>query len=353
MHRSGVIQRDAGRGDRMNRRMFNLMAMSLMTESALAQTVAISSVGRQPAKTGFDARASERLQHHLERASQRTRSVVIWQNGKTAYWYTRQGTRPDERHHLASVTKSVISLLVGIAIRNGHLKGLDALIAEIFSEAPKPDSDRKLSGLTLRHLLTMASGFVEVGDDRAWRATEKGLVFTAGPTTTPGTVFSYDSRSSDLVSAALTKVTGQSAEAYAVEHLFKPLGIERYEWSTSPLNLTRGGYGLHLSISDMVRLGQLVLSKGQWNGNRIVPAAYIDEATYAQIQVGGPGSTPYGLHWWAQQYDGNNMPLASGAGGQAIIVAPKFNAVVAITSDAGGPANNDFVNQIILPSLSQ
>lgn len=335
----------------MNRRMFNLIALSVMTGPALAQPVTVSSVGGQPSKTGFDARAAERLQQHLERASQRTRSVMIWQNGRIAFRYTRQGTRPDERHHLASVTKSVISLLAGIAIGKGHLKGLDMLVADIFPDAPRPANDPRLSGLTLRHLLMMASGYLEIGEERAWRSTDKGLVFTSGPTTPPGTVFSYDSRSSDLVSAALTKVTGQSAEAYAMAHLFGPLGIEHYDWSTSPTNVTRGGYGLHLSVVEMVKLGRLVLSGGQWNGQTIIPAAYINEATRAQIQVGGPGSTPYGLHWWAMQYDGSTVPLASGAGGQAIVVVPKSNAVVAITSDAGGPASNEFVTRLILPSL--
>lgn len=187
------------------------------------------------------------------------------------------------------MTKSVVSLLVGITMDRGLIKDLDAPIVSYLPEDANlrgPDRDRA----TLRHLLTMSAG---LGSDR-----------------TPGVSFKYDSRETELIGAVLQKVTGKNVEELAQENIFAPLGINDFEWHRDASSgVPASASGLDLRPRDWAKIGQLVLNHGAWEGKQIVSASWVTQSTTEQIKTGppsagqigpeGPGS--YGYQWWLGQ----------------------------------------------------
>ena len=185
------------------------------------------------------------------------------------------------KHRINSSTKSVISSLIAIALKEGLLKSVDQPVLDFFPDRQFANVDERKKALTLRHLLDMTSGlqwdeplsgypkdFLDMERSPDWVR----FVLDRPMVRDPGASFEYNSGNTHILSAILSKVTGRSALDYARERLFGPLGITDVFWRGDPQGNSAGGAGLYLQPRDMARLGQLWLHDGVWEGQRLLPA---------------------------------------------------------------------------------
>jgi CubicO group peptidase (beta-lactamase class C family) len=268
----------------------------------------------------------------------------------------------DSKHDLRSVTKSVTSLLVGIALDRGLIGDIDEPLFTFFPEHADlrtEDKDRIL----LRHLLTMSSG-LEWDEYRPytdplnseirmiWSPDRYRFALERGIAAPPGTLWNYNSGSSELLGAIISKAAGRPLEDFAKEALFDPLGIRDVAWSTYPNNdIVSSGGGLRLRPRDMAKIGQLVLNRGQWAGRQIVPANWIDASVAAQM---GPTDRKmfYGYQWWLGRSLIDRQEIAwvaaMGLGGQRIFAVPAFDLVTVVTAGDYEGTTQQWVPTVIL-----
>jgi CubicO group peptidase (beta-lactamase class C family) len=212
----------------------------------------------------------------------------------------------DTRHDLRSVTKSITALVAGIAFDRGWLKDLDAPVFSFFPEYAELRTPQK-ERITLRHLLTMTAGF-------AWDESpaygnpansERGMDAAPDPVrhvlmqkmaAEPGAAYNYCGCAAVLLEAILKKVTGSPLDLLAKDYLFAPLGITDVEWTRFGNGEVLGHGGLRLRARDLLKIGQLVLDRGAWQGRQIVSRDWIAQATAPQIN--GEGLYFYGYQWW-------------------------------------------------------
>jgi len=288
------------------------------TTGAAALLLAVPST---QAGTAFDANALDRKL----RAEPGVLSVLVERDGRLIFERYYRGAKRSGRLDVFSVTKSVTSTLIGIAARDGLLR-LDQRLGEFFPRDVQHARDKRVRKITLRHLLTMTSGYRDVAAIRSddWVRTQIDRPLAEDP----GRGWAYDNGSYHLLSAVLTKRSGTTANAYAQRVLFAPLGIAPTEWATDGQRHDLGNTGLRLSSRDLVRLGELYLHGGQWNGRRLVPAAYVRDATRRHTKLGG--GSGYGYGWWV--LGGTPYGFAAlGYGGQAIAVYPQKRLVIVVT----------------------
>jgi CubicO group peptidase (beta-lactamase class C family) len=244
-------------------------------------------------------------------------SVIVARHGRIAFERYYHGGRRDARLNVFSVTKSVVSALVGIALRDAALRSVDQRIVEFF-----PGRGGS-SVITLRHLLTMTAGYREgrivASDD--WVGTALNRPLEARP----GASFSYDSPSAHLVAVVLTRATGEPLATYASRTLFEPLGIRPGGWATDGRGHQLGSSGLHVRARDLVAFGQLYLQNGRWHGRQVVPAAWVRASTSRHVAI--TRSLGYGYLWWITP-DGF---AAFGYAGQMLAVVPSRDIVVVMT----------------------
>ena len=266
------------------------------------------------------------------------------------------------KHPVFSVTKSVTSILTGIALHEGYIKSLDQKVLDFFPAIAANVTDENVQDITLEYLLTMSAGYNTTTTLPAEELHQKDANFdTVDHILTynsilqkPGTTFFYDSGLSHLMSAIIQETTGISTLEYAQEKLFGPLGITGVSWETDPRGIPLGNTGLTLSPRDMAKLGYLYLNRGQWKGEQIVPAKWVDQSTTKHIETKGLMNAAeddgYGYFWWIDAYGGYS---AHGFGGQYIFVVPKLNLVAVFTSgltDPDFPTPRRLMEEYILPA---
>ncbi len=302
--------------------------------------------------------------------------VLLVKGGKLVFERYFGGYEATDLHYTASVTKSVASLLVGIAIDRGLLTAregdvLDRPVAELFpAYTTLINEDPAKAHLRLRHVLSMSAGLEwdeathPYGDRRndctAMERSDDPLavVLAKRVVERPGKTFLYNGGLSILLSALVTEATGENAEAFATDVLFGPLGITSYRWDEVANGLTNTDGGLHLRPRDMAKIGRLVLDGGRWNGRQVVSRAWIEESSRRRLDVpNGPG---YGFQWWCGTllHADKRIPavFASGHGGQKIIVLPTLDAVVVLTHQVfdnplGELRNLAMLSRHLLPAL--
>lgn len=244
-----------------------------------------------------------------------------------------------------SVTKSVTSALIGIALDKGYLKSVDQKLIEFFPEYITDDLDPRKKEISLKHLLTMSAGFS--WNDRGpvmgdWYTSSNWAKFTIQlpQENNPGEVFNYNSSTSHLLSIILSKSTKTSTLDFAKQNLFEPLGIQSAYWHQGPQGYYIGGFGLGLSARDLAKIGFLYLNNGYWNGQSIVSEYWVKESADQQIQaVSHPiyGTFGYGYQWWVKKVDDCSSFRAWGRRGQFIVIVPELDLVIAVTSKTAQP----------------
>src|SRR3974390_2598356 len=248
---------------------------------------------------------------------------------------------PDIPHKMFSLSKSFTSTAVGLAIADGKLS-LDDQVISFFPEDAPTNPGTFLKAMRVRDLLIMSSGqnsntVARLGDElrhSAQSGEKMTRTFLAAPVECkPGTLFVYSTPGSYMLSAIVQKTTGETVFDYLRPRLFEPLGIEDPTWDASPQGITLGGVGLSIRTEDIARFGLLYLQKGKWNGNQLVPAAWVETATARQTSNGSEPTSDwdqgYGYQFWRCRH---GLYRGDGAFGQFCIVMPEQDAVVAITS---------------------
>jgi CubicO group peptidase (beta-lactamase class C family) len=286
-------------------------------------------------------------------------SILVIRNGylvTEAYFppYTR-----DTKMHIQSVTKSVISILVGKAISDGFIKSTDERLVDFYPNRVFENKNQIKDAIRLKHLLSMSSGLAcsEILSSGPHMEQSSGwiqFVLDSPLANEPGKVFGYCNGNAHLLSSILEETTGMSAREYANQVLFEPLGIpsvDESDWAGDPQKITNGGWGLHLRPIDMAKLGFLYLNHGQWNGQQIVSAEWVAESTTQHIQK--DDGNGYGYLWTV--YPESDHYAALGLGGQQIHIYPSENLIVVVTaaleSFAGTPAIDEMLSEYILPSI--
>jgi CubicO group peptidase (beta-lactamase class C family) len=241
-------------------------------------------------------------------------------------------------HTLQSVTKSVTSALIGIAIRRGEISGTEAPLLTFFQEYDLSGVEERLHRATLDDLLTMRSGIEWHENDRPLDDTNTTLQlersqdwiqFTLDQPmdSDPGQRWNYNSGGSHLMSGVIRSATGHFVDAYAEEHLFGPLGIDDHHWKKSPRGYPDTEGGLYLEAEDLARIGYLYLRDGVWNGRRILPEGWVAASTTRRVELPGGVGWGYGYQWWLLEREGVEIWAGQGFGGQYLIVMPEHDLV--------------------------
>lgn len=227
-------------------------------------------------------------------------------------------------HITHSMCKSITGMAIGMLIEEGKLK-LDENIYDIFSDQMNALSKIFRPVITVENLLTMTSGvtFNESGivSGNDWL----GSFLNASVNGKPGTEFQYNSLNTYVLSAIVTKRTGETLTEYLTPRLFGPLGITKYYWETCPKGITKGGWGLFLCAEDMAKLGQLYLQKGKWNGQQLVSEYWIEISTARHLKTQND-TYGYGYQLWMEQRPGSFE--YNGMLGQNVIIYPDMDMVL-------------------------
>lgn len=279
-------------------------------------------------------------------------AVVTVKDGGIIDEYYEEGYDENALFPIHSACKSFTSALIGIAIDEGFIGGVEDLLSDYLPQVAQMTNGKQ--NLTLEHLLTQTSGleWYEWGGSYSnweeFRSSENWVdyILNRNIVAQPGTVFNYSTGNTHLLSAVLQSATGMTQEEYCREKLFGPMGVsEEARWLTDPQGITDGGNGLLISPRDAAKFGQLFLDKGRWKGQQLVPSDWVEESTL--VQNPGPGSTgQYGYQWWVQPYSPGQYGtyatpypsalydtyFAFGYAGQFIYVVPELDLVVVFTS---------------------
>ncbi len=273
-------------------------------------------------------------------------SLLIVRNGfqvLDAYFYPfgRAST-----HDVASVTKSITSVLVGIAVDEGYFSGAEQTVLSLFPGQPIKNVSEQKRALTLAHLLTMTSGLdcrfepAEPTLREMMRSPEwVPFVLDLPMISKPGSNFVYCSSGFHLLSGILSRTTGQSAFEFARGQLFGPLGINESSWPADRQGINHGWGDLQMLPTDMAKIGYLFLNQGRWDGRQILSAGWIAKSTAPLIELRGREQC-YGYGWWVYPRRKPMIYEALGRGGQRISVCPEKNLVVVFTG--GGFEPGDF-----------
>lgn len=335
-----------------------------------------------PDDVGLDQQSLCTLAQKLDAAKEdNVHAVLIARHGKLVFerYFTGSDSHwgqpakdiafgPDVPHDLRSISKSVVSLLVGIAVGKGWVASIDQPVLALLPAYADLSSPQK-QGITLRHLLTMSPGL-------AWseqlpysdlRNSENGMDMAKDPCRyvleqpvahDPGTVWTYSGGTTGLLACVLRQATGKPLDEFARETLFEPLGITKVEWARYPqAGEPVAASGLRLLPADTLKLGQLVLDKGAWNGKQIVPAEWIEMATAPQINA--PNAMFYGFQFWLGRslVDHRSVEWIAGFGygGQRLFIVPSLDLTMMVHAGRyGGPDEGGFaaaiLNRYVLPA---
>ncbi len=320
----------------------------------IAQPNTITNLPRSsPEAQGLSSAA---IREFVEAANQQVNvihSMMIVRHGHVVaegFWHPEAAEKP---HVLWSLSKSFTSTAVGLLVADGRLN-VDAVVLDFFPECAPTTLSDNLRAMRVRDLLTMTTGHdtePKFTLDASW---EEGFLAHPAPHA-PGTHFLYNSAGSHMLSAILQKASGQTMLDFLRPRLFEPLGIQDPQWDTSPQGVTLGGWGLHLRTEEIARFGQLYLQKGKWNGQQLVPAAWVELATSKQVSNGNDPDRDwtqgYGFQFWRCRH---NAYRGDGRDGQFCVVLPELDAVVVMTaqtSDLQGQLN--LVWNQLLPAFSE
>ena len=295
-----------------------------------------------PAEVGLDEALLEAAADNVALSAD-VRSLLVVRHGKLVFERYFNGSDAGEANTIASASKSILSVATGIAIDEGLLE----LDSRIDTFLPR-DLVGAHGDLTIENLLTMSGGLAMSEDPQ--------YVADVGPSDLPGepsfiravlkrdsvapagTEFAYSTGLTQVLAAVLTEATGKSLCAYVADRLLGPLGVDVEKWWVEPDGYFAGGHSVFITPREMARFGQLVLQHGTWDGQQLVPAAWLDRSLAERWDLGcrpGLGAHQgYGFLWWLYDPDGYQVWNASGYGGQEVWIAPDLDLVIVVTHDA-------------------
>jgi len=276
-------------------------------------------------------------------AMPRFRSLLVARHGKLVAENYFGGASSATVFDLRSVTKSVVSMLTGIAIQNGSLPNIDATVGAYIDAPYSLDAgDRAVS---VRQLLTMSSRYQwnenSAEDYNLWVLSTDHVQFLLDRRQTdPAGTFTYNSAAVNLLGQVLQDAVAKPLPDFATEVLFQPIGITSVRWEELEPNMVNAGSGIKMTAPDLLRFGQLLLQRGRSASRQVVPESWIDAGTTPQFnwreQYGAQRGTTYGYLWWVAQPPATVATFAWGYGGQFAYVVPSLDLVVVATTEWQG-----------------
>jgi CubicO group peptidase (beta-lactamase class C family) len=275
-------------------------------------------------------------------------SVIIVKNGALVHEAYFQAYNRDSLHKIHSITKSITSALIGIAIEEGFIKGIDEPIYPFFPQYPRAFEDPRKRTIKLKHILTLTSGLE--WDERSYPYSDPrnseyqqvasddwmDYVLQRPIKDEPGVKWVYNTGSVHLLSAVIKTSTGLYAKEYAQKYLFGPLGIKKFDWNQDPqgYQCTGGTHGgLRMRTRDVAKFGYIFLNEGNWNGKQVVSKDWVKESTQKHLMT--QGNRGLGYLWWRDSFviKGKkiNYFYAAGYGGQSITIAPELDLMMVFT----------------------
>lgn len=314
------------------------------------------------------------LIHEIETEYSNTAGIVVQKNGKLIYEKYFDGHKETDPIHIFSVTKSITSILVGVAIDQGYIKSTDQKVLEFFPDYSIKRGEKTIQIITLKNILTMTAPYkyksepyTKVYGSADW--TKAALDLLGGK----GSIgdFKYSTVGAHIISGVLQNATRKPMLEFAAQNLFNPLGIsipaptslaskeehiaflkDKYVsgWVVDPKGLPTAGWGLTLCPRDMAKIGQLCLNKGVWNDKQLVSASWMEESTKEHTRW---NEFPYGYLWWNLDSDGSGAFAALGDGGNTIYINPKEQVVIAMACHFKPLAKHriELINKYILPQI--
>ena len=290
-------------------------------------------------------------------------SILIVRNGYIVFeQYLNPEHNQNSLHPIFSCTKSVLSALTGIAIDKGYVESVDQKILDFFPNQTFANPDPRKENISIKHLLTMTSGFdwheldVPYGDpDNSFTQLVTSTnwvqyVLSRPMVADPGEIWNYNTGDFHLLSALLQNATGLPTGDFAINSLATPMGIVDVFWQTDPQGITFGGSGLELTPRSMVKFGFLYLNNGTWDNQQLVPKDWVVSSTSSYSSI--TNTTDYCYGWWRQPE--LHTYYALGYAGQFIYVVPQYDLVVVFTSfEKTRWPYNDLLVQYVFSSLEE
>jgi len=310
-----------------------------------------------PAKEGLDPERLSGLDSHIRSRLPHMRSLLIARHGRLVIENYYADASRDGLHNMQSMSKSISSALVGIAVQKGLIRSLDDPIVDYFPAYRNGIQDERMNSITVRHLLTMSSGinesrlsFDRLYDNPVAEILKQRLLFT------PGQGFKYSSPAAHMLGGVLRQATGKPPFEFAESEIFRPLGMGPVEWYADKTGLQSGGMSALFRSRDLLKFGELYLRKGRWAGREIVPSRYVAESIETHNSGGFLGrKVRYGYMWWIDTIAGHDLFYAAGYGGQYLVVISDLDLVVLCTSDWKQPEYPEhfaLLQKFILPSVT-
>lgn len=275
----------------------------------------------------------------------------------------------DSLHDCRSITKSVVSACIGIAVAQQIIRGVNDRVLSYFPEYAWYDTGAKRD-LTIKHLLTMSDG-LEWDETIPYNNPKNSeiqmlfnkdvidFVLSRSIITKPGSIWNYSGGSTQLLAAILEKVSGQKVDSFASKHIFSPLGITKFYWGEREDGTPWAPSGLRLRPIDIAKFGLLYLNNGIWNGHQIIPADWIRESISPQIKRRSP-SQGYGYQFWCgtDSIAGKEVKikLAIGYGGQRIYLIPSLDLAIVVTAgnyNDSTDLSDQVIEKFIVPAVKQ
>ncbi len=295
-----------------------------------------------PDQVGLDAALLNRAGDNASLSSD-IRSLLVVRHGKLVYERYFNGSDATDANNVWSLSKSILSVVTGIAIDRGLLS-----LGTRIDEFLPGDLVGAHGDLTVEHLLTMSGGLANSEDPHYLDGVEPSdlpgepslvRAVLRHPRVKPaGTEFAYSTGLTGVLAAVLTEATGTSLCAYSAEALLGPLGIDTESWWVEPDGYFAGGHSVFITPREVARFGQLVLDDGQWAGQQLVPSDWLELTLAEKWDLGcrpdRRAHLGYGHLWWLLDVDGQLAWQASGAGGQQLWIIPDLDAVMVVTHDS-------------------
>ncbi|HPN31981.1 MAG TPA: serine hydrolase [bacterium] len=305
-----------------------------------------------PETLGMNSDKLAELENAIKSRHGNINAFIIVKKGFMVYEQYFNGFNNEDVHNVASVAKSFISALIGIAIDLGLIKSADQKIIDFFPEYKTGPDDIVKRAVTIKHMLTMTAPIASKTSGNRWEALDRlrrqkdwiKYIFEQLGRNGQFGKFQYSTAGTHLLSAIITRTAGMNAREFANRYLFKPLGMAEIPeismksfsledvfgknvsgWINDPQGNTAGGWGLAIKANDMARFGFLYLNKGFWNDKRIISEKWIEESI-------AMNSNKYGYLWWLIEYEDKTAYTAAGSGGSHIYCLPDEDMVVVIAS---------------------